>query len=176
MPFALRPSLILILRPFLFLWPIGGSPGLPFFGGAGFLPLGGRLPLLLGEGRGARGLGVGGLLIGGVGCGFGGAGGVVWGFGAGGGGGGGAGGGGVDLLFGGGGGGGEGGGGGLSATDIDFRGGSVPLKKSGGRLVGSCWIFKQRVGLDGGYRVSSTKTHEFDEEQRPQHAGTGGLA
>ena len=176
MLFALRPSLILILRPFLFLWPTGGWPGLPFFGGAGFLPLGGRLPLLLGEGRGARGLGEGGLLVGGVGCGFGGAGGVVWGFGAGGGGGVGAGGGGVDLLFGGGGGGGEGGGGSLSATDIDFRGGSVPLKKSGGRLVGSCWIFKQRVGLDGGYRVSSTKTHEFDEEQRPQHAGTGGLA
>ena len=163
MLFALRPSLILILRPFLFLWPTGGWPGLPFFGGAGFLPLGGRLPLLLGEGRGARGLGEGGLLVGGV----------VWGFGAGGGGGVGAGGGGVDLLFGGGG---EGGGGGLSATDIDFRGGSVPLKKSGGRLVGSCWIFKQRVGLDGGYRVSSTKAHEFDEEQRPQHAGTGGLA
>lgn len=158
MLFALRPSLILILRPFLFLWPTGGWPGLPFFGGAGFLPLGGRLPLLLGEGRGARGLGEGGLLVGGVGCGFGGAGGGV---GAGGGGGG---------------GGDEGGGGSLSATDIDFRGGSVPLKKSGGRLVGSCWIFKQRVGLDGGYRVSSTKTHEFDEEQRPQHAGTGGLA
>ncbi len=158
MLFALRPSLILILRPFLFLWPTGGWPGLPFFGGAGFLPLGGRLPLLLGEGRGARGLEEGGLLVGGVGCGFGGAGGGV---GAGGGGGG---------------GGDEGGGGSLSATDIDFRGGSVPLKKSGGRLVGSCWIFKQRVGLDGGYRVSSTKTHEFDEEQRPQHAGTGGLA
>ena len=158
MLFALRPSLILILRPFLFLWPTGGWPGLPFFGGAGFLPLGGRLPLLLGEGRGARGLGEEGLVVGGVGCGFGGAGGGV---GAGGGGGG---------------GGDEGGGGSLSATDIDFRGGSVPLKKSGGRLVGSCWIFKQRVGLDGGYRVSSTKTHEFDEEQRPQHAGTGGLA
>lgn len=150
---------------------MGGSPGLPFFGEVGFLPLDGRLPLLLGGGRGARGLGEGGLLVGGVGCGFGGAGGVVWGFGVGG-----VGdeGGGVGLLFGGGGG--EGGGGGLSATDIDFRRGSVPLKKSGGRLVGSCWVFKQRVCLGGGYRVSGAEAHELDEEQRPQHAGAGSLA
>ena len=140
---------------------------MPFFGGVGFLPLGGRLPLLLGEGRGALGLGEGGLLVGGVGCGFGGGGGVVLGFGTGGGGG-------VGLLFSGGGD--EGGGGSLSATDTDFRRGPVPLKKSGVRLVGSCWIFKQRLGLDGGYRVSSTQTHKFDEKQRPQHAGTGGLA
>ncbi len=146
---------------------MGGSPGLPFFGGAGFLPLEGRLPffggagflplegrlpLFLGGGLGARSLGEGGF-----GCGFGGAGG-----------------GGGGLLFGGGGA--EGGGGGLSATDIDFRRGPVPLKKSGGWLVGSCWVFEQRVGLDGGYRVSSVEAHELDEEQCPQHAGTGSLA
>ena len=126
--FALRPSLILILPPFFF--PIGGCPGLPFFGaGLLFLPCG--LPLGAGLLFLPCGLPFGGAALGGPGDGAESAGGGVGaGFG-------GAGGGGPDAGGGGRGGGGGGGGGGarfasLVSHDTEYRGGLFPLKESGG--------------------------------------------